>query len=420
MENLPVSEHRNELLEAFKSIRHASGDLLQTMNDLLLLESMDSAAFSIEEEMTPCAHLTQIAENCGLMPREKEIIFAVNNQCDSNASLTYVEHIAEEYVEEDDEERVTDLELGLASSGGHADSELLLFIDEHKIGQVLRNLITNSSKFTPAGKSIVVNIRPATSLDLTGNHDGNEVDPARRTRALEFAREKGYIPFFFTLPSFKKKAFSDEEGAAPVGISAQSTSSYSVTSRGARISPEATSSTCVVAASDTTAADKFSKLVSRPLGRAGVCKVLVVDDSSFNVKVMKNILKKVSATWRCPSPMPTTAEGEEESRGGVIAGGNRSNDSTVNVALDVSEADDGAAAVRLVLAASEAGSPFDIVFMDNIMILMYPVTFLFLQAVVAYCRAGMKLALQGGFPSSTSQILANGCGIPILESANRH
>eukprot|EP01036_Dinobryon_divergens_P024900 gene24900-33391_t len=454
MENLPYNEQRQELLETFKSIRHASGDLLQTMNDLLLLESMDSAAFSIEEEMTPCAHLTQIAENCGLMPREKGIVFAVDNQCDSNASLTFVEHIADESGEEGREEvvdeRGKDLEFGVtpngAGGGGGPASELLLFIDEHKIGQVLRNLITNSSKFTPAGKSIIVNIRPATSADLTGatSDSENEESLVRRTRALTFAREKGFIPcghvvievedtgvgiapenwgkvfgqfaqfdanklqggggsglglwicqqFFFTLPSFKK-------GAAPAGISAQpaQSSSFDLTSRGVPISPEATSSTSEVAAPEA-AADKFSKLAPRPLGRAGVCKVLLVDDSSFNVKVMKNILKKVSAAWRCPSPMPIIAEESTTVRSeggkGMVAGGNRSSvymlttssstttpsagsttpifdyeDSTVNVALDISEADDGAVAVSLVTAASDAGSPFDIVFMDNIMILMH-------------------------------------------------
>eukprot|EP01036_Dinobryon_divergens_P031957 gene31957-41454_t len=175
MESLPPNEQRKELLETFKSIRHASTDLLQTMNDLLLLESMDSAAFSIEEEMTPCAHLTQIAENCGLMPREKGIVFTVNNQCDATAPLTYVENIAdesEEGGEGEQEERDRDLECGITPSGGGGGG-------------------------SGGGKSITVNIRPATSAEATtdsSNDEESEKNLERRRRALALAEEKGYIP----------------------------------------------------------------------------------------------------------------------------------------------------------------------------------------------------------------------------------
>eukprot|EP01035_Chromulina_nebulosa_P042304 gene42304-57281_t len=65
LETLPPIKEMENLLETFTSIHHASSDLLETMNDLLLLESMDSAAFSIQEKMVPCAKLTQVAEQCG-------------------------------------------------------------------------------------------------------------------------------------------------------------------------------------------------------------------------------------------------------------------------------------------------------------------------------------------------------------------
>jgi signal transduction histidine kinase len=63
----------------------------------------------------------------------------------------------------------------------------------------LRNLITNSSKFTPAGKSITVTIRPETSADLAeansdSSNEENEKIIERRTRALALAEEKGYTP----------------------------------------------------------------------------------------------------------------------------------------------------------------------------------------------------------------------------------
>jgi signal transduction histidine kinase len=206
--SLPPTEGNSNLLETFDSIRHASADLLQTMNDLLLMESMDSAAFSIEEKMVPCANLTQIAEKCGLVPREKGIVFTVNNQFDHpNHNMMMMV--------KGQPDLPTDIELGNSTTdpdptteqADSSDEQLLLFIDEHKIGQVLRNLITNSAKFTPPGQSIAVNIRPATAVDLTEaeysngskNHHDDEEDEeegisGRRARALAFAEENGYAP----------------------------------------------------------------------------------------------------------------------------------------------------------------------------------------------------------------------------------
>ena len=191
MESLPPTEEKENLLETFSSIRHASGDLLQTMNDLLLLESMDSAAFSIEEKMISCANLTQIAEYSGLMPREKGILFNVNNQFEvASPDLLPSMRDGQPNPAGDIEEG------GVDNSGPVPEAGQLLFIDEHKIGQVMRNLITNSAKFTPAGQSISVNIRPATSADLTEADDLSETrDHAimdRRARAISFARDKGY------------------------------------------------------------------------------------------------------------------------------------------------------------------------------------------------------------------------------------
>ena len=199
--NLPPMDNKEELIETFNSIRHASGDLLQTMNDLLLLESMDSAAFTIEEHMVPFANLTQIAEKCGLVPREKGIVFTVNNQFEQQQQQQQQQQQPNHHgdVVGEQPDLVRDIELGAdPSNDPESDSEQqLLFIDEHKIGQVLRNLITNSAKFTPPGQSIAVNIRPATAADLTEPNGSiidseNEEITARRARALAFAQDNGY------------------------------------------------------------------------------------------------------------------------------------------------------------------------------------------------------------------------------------
>lgn len=145
--------------------------------------------------------------------------------------------------------------------------------------------------------------------------------------------------------------------------------------------------------------DKFSRITPRSLSNRGVCKVLLVDDSIFNVKVMKNILKKVTTSWPCSLPMESMNEGtvlSSEPSNALTKSNDRSSlylppkdtttpslspvsltsnrtcavDKTL-VVVDYSEADDGAVAVQMVQAASDGGAPFDIVFMDNIMTLMH-------------------------------------------------
>eukprot|EP01036_Dinobryon_divergens_P026133 gene26133-34745_t len=376
VEQLPPNDEKNKLIETFASIRHASGDLLQTMNDLLLLESMDSPAFSVEEKMVPCTSLTEIAEKCSLMPREKGIVFTVNNQFDEKDHVPDGQVVVDEQVD-----HLNDIELGCVHKDPDADK--LLFIDKHKIGQVLRNLITNSSKFTPAGETISVNICNATSADLaetTDSSDGEDEDIVDwRRRVTAFAQENCYAPcgevlvevkdtgvgiapanwgkvfgqfaqfdanklqggggsglglwicqqlvklhgskirfhsdgegcgtrFFFTLPSYKKTQEATFPAVPPQTLASPSPHTLlSLTSRGAQISPETSSvgeSAAIVATED-----KFSRITPRSLSNRGVCKVLLVDDSIFNVKVMKNILKKVTTSWPCSLPMESMNEG---------------------------------------------------------------------------------------------------------------
>ena len=180
------------------------------------------------------------------------------------------------------------------------------------------------------------------------------------------------------------------------------------TTRKVQISPETTSSTTsssssTAHSSDAPTADKFSRIVPRPLGHRGVCKVMLVDDSRVNVNVMKKMLNRVSATWLWHPPLPSSssvvvaAAGsprrrrrlssngrsniymfEEEEEGEPVvsssprtSSGALSSQLTEAVRFDYSEADDGLVAVQAVQAASDVGVPFDIVFMDNIMVLMH-------------------------------------------------
>lgn len=175
--------------------------------------------------------------------------------------------------------------------------------------------------------------------------------------------------------------------------------------RGVQISPES----LIQSGSDPTAAvtDKFSSIVPRPLRNHGVCKVLMVDDSKFNVKIMRKLVQQVSATRPSPPPTPTSQQIADTT--GIIIGTDdtaaavvqqfpqqeegRSSAYTVDISslsssspsppprgksildravvFDYSEADDGKVAVQMVQAASDASMPFDVVFMDNVMIFMH-------------------------------------------------
>ena len=123
--------------------------------------------------------------------------------------------------------------------------------------------------------------------------------------------------------------------------------------------------------------------------------MLLVDDSRVNVNVMRKMLTRLSSTWLRRSVVDAAtveifdADVESDIDGGLrqnsrshvykfqdepsISRNRAIHDETVSevVRFDFSEADDGVAAVRQVQAASEAESPFDIVFMDNIMLVMH-------------------------------------------------
>ena len=147
------------------------------------------------------------------------------------------------------------------------------------------------------------------------------------------------------------------------------------------------------AAATTTTTDKFSCIATRPLRTPGLCKVLMVDDSKINVRIMRKLVQQASAVcFLPPPPAPSTGStGENEGTAtdldrtpqkrqytdrssAYMAVESPCEDHHVSaeeVRFDYSEADDGRVAVQKVRAAGEQGVPFDIVFMDNIMLFMH-------------------------------------------------
>ena len=232
----------------------------------------------------------------------------------------------------------------------------------------------------------------------------------------------GICRFFFTLPCYKKIPVvnTNEEvmppaappSALPLPVDPFTLLTGSI--RGVQISPESLiqsgSDPIAATTTSTTAAvtDKFSSIAPRSLRNHGVCKVLMVDDSKFNVKIMRKLVQQVSATRPSPPPTPTSQQiadttgiiiGTDDTAAAVVQQFSqqeegRSSAYTVDISspsssssssspprgknildrevvFDYSEADDGKVAVQMVQAASDASMPFDIVFMDNVMIFMH-------------------------------------------------
>ena len=50
--------------------------------------------------------------------------------------------------------------------------DLAPYVDKFKIGQVVRNLVTNAVKFTPVGEAVSVNIHPATADEEAAISEG--------------------------------------------------------------------------------------------------------------------------------------------------------------------------------------------------------------------------------------------------------
>ena len=144
-------EEKATLMDTISSMQQESEDLLKTLNNLLLLEKMESSAFSIEDKMVPCADLLDMAKKCTILAQEKGVCLSVRSQVDQK--LEYIS--------------LCDIEAGGSVDVKEPDlASLYLSIDPLKIGQVIRNLITNAVKFTPSDKTITVTLREATAADL--------------------------------------------------------------------------------------------------------------------------------------------------------------------------------------------------------------------------------------------------------------
>jgi len=130
----------NDVFENLLDVQHASDAATLIVDDLLDFEKIQSGKFVLNQKfVSVSACVTKIAESCRSLARLKGIHFFVHDCITQNQNFIHTAHI-----------------------------------DVFKLEQVIRNLITNSIKFTEPGGSISVYLRHSTDfLKLAGNDDRN-------------------------------------------------------------------------------------------------------------------------------------------------------------------------------------------------------------------------------------------------------
>ena len=139
---LSPGPQKEQLKENLISVRQACDEVVDGMNEMLQMETMKSGTFAFEQKMVPCDEIVNIVKHCGIVAMEKGVHFSI-----SESVSTAVEETQD-----------------VATSDKR---DLVLFVDKYRLRQVMRNLITNSVKFTPSGQFVTVNIRPVSASDYS-------------------------------------------------------------------------------------------------------------------------------------------------------------------------------------------------------------------------------------------------------------
>ena len=152
---LPPGTLKEKVMESLVSVRHACIEVIQTLNDILQMETIKSGHLAFEQQMVPCIEIVETISQYGIAAKEKGVLFSVHQSISSSKWATQDMDIESSIGSAREEQKLSNM------------NHLSLFVDKFKIVQVMRNLITNAVKFTPSGRSVTVNIRPATLADAT-------------------------------------------------------------------------------------------------------------------------------------------------------------------------------------------------------------------------------------------------------------
>eukprot|EP01036_Dinobryon_divergens_P036522 gene36522-47575_t len=399
---LPASSEKSSLLEMATSVRQASEDVVKITNDLLQMESMDAAAFSIVEEMVPCSELSQLADTCSVVAREKGIVFAVNNQFEekpaddvknqeSSAALHDLLDIetGSNKAKEPVEQNTVDLMETSSRKSGKSDKNGLISSRKKKKykayadknGYSFAGHVTIEIADTGAGiaeanwDKIFGQFKQFDANKLQGGGcSGLGLWICQQVVKLHGSEiqfhsdgEDCGTKFYFTLPCYNQMAPVPSLDPVPIGIVPVTVERSIVTPTlilnraAAQVSPELSQLPQV----DQSNAE-ISSIPPLRLSTRGVCKVLVVDDSRPNVKIVIRLINQASAL--CPH-----LSGGGDRRGVAIDKsllerqmGTRSSiyiqsldedpPEEVAVKFVCSEAGDGVDAVKMVQEASEGGA----------------------------------------------------------------
>jgi osomolarity two-component system sensor histidine kinase SLN1 len=139
-------------------ISSATTVALDILNELLLYDKLEKGVLELNKEN---AHIFELVEGASKMFavqfRQKSINFEI---------VSALDEMLNKQSQSSDNKKV--------ETNSLSNSNLLrsdqIFVDKHKVEQVLRNLISNAIKFTPIGGNVTVKMKFIPKLDSTREH----------------------------------------------------------------------------------------------------------------------------------------------------------------------------------------------------------------------------------------------------------
>ena len=182
---------RKEQKEILQEISLACGVAVEILNEFLMFDKLEHNNMALsKQDVSVIEFMTEAMTMFFVQIREKKINLVLinyysNDQNDtsgygllpstSTEAMFQLDQLQKEYICNPSQRSPSQSNADMNASGIHNDGRCyilptdVVFIDKHKLCQVIRNLLSNAIKFTPAGGNITVTIKfePLTSYDET-------------------------------------------------------------------------------------------------------------------------------------------------------------------------------------------------------------------------------------------------------------